>query len=140
MADELLEVLRRLEEELHRPETRRDVDRMQRLLHPEFEEIGRSGRRYTRGDILRECVGANNHDVIRAHSFALFSLAADVASVRSLVPSSSTYTSAHVTASGDECRFTLRSSLWIRTPAGWQMRFHQGTPTESPQTTRSSGT
>jgi hypothetical protein len=123
MADELLEVLRPLEEELHRAETRRDINRMWMLLHPEFEEIGRSGRRYTREDILRECAGANEHAVIRAHSFALFPLAADVALL--------TYTSAYVEASGVESRFALRSSLWIRTPAGWQMRFHQGTPAET---------
>ena len=63
MADELVELLRRLEEELHRPETRRDVDRMQMLLHPQFEEIGRSGRRYSREDTLRECVGGSDPDV-----------------------------------------------------------------------------
>jgi hypothetical protein len=120
MADERFELLRRLEEELHRPETRRDANRMRMLLHPEFEEIGRSGRRYTREDILGECAGSNEHAVIRAHSFALFPLAADVALL--------TYSSAHIEASGVESRFTLRSSLWIQTPAGWQMRFHQGTP------------
>jgi hypothetical protein len=50
MADDLLEGLQFLEQELHRPETRRDAERMQTLLHPDFEEFGRSGRRYTRED------------------------------------------------------------------------------------------
>jgi len=33
-------------------------------------------------------------------------------------------------AAGTLHRFTLRSSVWIRTDAGWKMRFHQGTPTK----------
>ncbi len=42
-----------------------------------------------------------------------------------------TYRSAYVTASGVVERHALRASLWQLTGAGWQMRFHQGTPTEA---------
>jgi hypothetical protein len=40
-----------------------------------------------------------------------------------------TYLSAHMNVSGNLHRHTLRSSIWVRTAAGWQIRFHQGTPT-----------
>lgn len=86
--DELTHTLRALEEELHRTELRRDSSRLRALLHADFEEIGRSGRRYTRDDMLRELPSANT-------------------------------------------RVTLRASIWVATAAGWQMRFHQGTPIET---------
>jgi hypothetical protein len=42
-----------------------------------------------------------------------------------------TYRSAHVKAGGAIERHTLRASLWELTEIGWQLRFHQGTPTEA---------
>ena len=123
MTDELLYVLRGLEEDLHRPETRRDIKRMQLLLHPHFQEIGRSGRRYTREDILGACLAGDDHGAIQAREFAIFTIADGVALL--------TYESVHVDASGNRSRFTLRSSLWVLTEAGWQMRFHQATPSEA---------
>jgi len=50
----LLQQLLSLEQEMHRTVVRRDRGRMQELLHPEFEEIGRSGRVYSRREILAE--------------------------------------------------------------------------------------
>jgi hypothetical protein len=50
----LLEELRSLETELHTIEARRKRQRMEMLLHPDFVEFGRSGRRYTRADSLNE--------------------------------------------------------------------------------------
>jgi hypothetical protein len=41
-----------------------------------------------------------------------------------------TYRSAYVEETGELRRHALRTSLWQRTQRGWQMRFHQGTPTE----------
>jgi hypothetical protein len=56
-ADILLKHLTTLETELHKTETRRNRQRMKTLLHPEFMEFGRSGRRWTRADVLEELVG-----------------------------------------------------------------------------------
>jgi hypothetical protein len=63
MTDGLRRDLRRWEEELHRPETRRNPDRMGVLLHPAFEEFGRSGRRYTgtRRFASRRVAGMTRH-------------------------------------------------------------------------------
>ena len=50
----LLEGLSGLETELHQNETRHDRQHMEALLDPEFLEFGRSGRRYTRAEVLEE--------------------------------------------------------------------------------------
>jgi hypothetical protein len=89
------------------------------LLHPAFEEIGRSGRRYDRAAVLRAVASAGGIVNIRADDFALAEIADGVALL--------TYRSAHVDSIGRIRRRTLRSSLWVRTAAGWQLRFHQGT-------------
>lgn len=44
--------LQRLEERLLDPKVRRDPKEVSALLAEEFKEIGASGRRYTRGEIL----------------------------------------------------------------------------------------
>jgi hypothetical protein len=46
-----------LETELHKGEVRRNLHRLAELLHPDFLEIGRSGRRYSREEILAEFGG-----------------------------------------------------------------------------------
>jgi hypothetical protein len=117
----LLDKLITLETKLHRVETRRNRQRMEALLHPDFIEIGRSGRVYTRAEILEEFGTDSVLPAIHASHFDLVVLADGVALL--------TYRSAHVDADGNLQRHTLRSSVWVSTKAGWQMRFHQGTPT-----------
>jgi hypothetical protein len=50
----LLETLQSLELELHRPEVRSNRNVLDRLLHPEFREFGRSGHIYERAEVLAE--------------------------------------------------------------------------------------
>lgn len=118
--DELLNLLRGLEVELHQQVTRRDPARLGALLHAEFEEFGRSGLRYSRSDVLLEFSGVDVLPQIAASDFAMRSVSPDVALL--------TYISAHVDESGALSRPTLRSSVWVRSTAGWQLIFHQGTP------------
>jgi hypothetical protein len=121
---ELLDALRALEVELHQGATRADRARMDALLHPDFFEFGRSGTVWTRAATLDEfAAGGDAAPRIRADRFELQRLADDLALL--------TYRSAHVGADAAAHRFTLRASLWQRGgPVGWQLRFHQGTPTE----------
>ena len=123
----LLHKLQNLETELHQEATRRNAARMNTLLHPEFEEIGPSGRRYSRDEIVSEFASANvSLPTVVSHDFELSKLNEGVALL--------TYVSAHLDATGNQYRHRLRSSLWILTPDGWQMRFHQGTPlNDNPQ-------
>ncbi len=117
----LLEELRNLETELHTIEARRNRQRMETLLHPDFVEFGRSGRRYTRADILEEFGPTSVLPAVRSENFDLAVLAEGIALL--------TYASAHEDAEGKLTRHTLRCSVWVWTETGWQMRFHQGTPT-----------
>jgi hypothetical protein len=110
------EVLRKLEEELWREETRFDQQRMDEIIAEDFFEFGMSGRFYRREDTLaiaRQPIDA----VLPLPDFQARLLAPDVAQV--------TYNSA-VTYDGDVYH-ARRSSIWSRTEAGWKLRFHQGT-------------
>lgn len=126
MAEDLLCELRALETALHRREVRADRDRMQALLHADFFEFGRSGTVWTRAATLAEFSDpAVPLPPIHAQDFDLRRLADDLALL--------TYRSAHVGDDGHRHRWTLRASLWQRSAQGaWQVRFHQGTPTEAP--------
>ena len=110
-------IIERLEEELWREETRFDIRRMEEILAADFFEFGRSGRFYRREDTLaipRTPIDA----VLPLPDFKARLLTQDVAQV--------TYASA-VTYDGVVLR-ARRSSIWARTPRGWVLRFHQGTP------------
>jgi hypothetical protein len=119
----LLEYLRTLETELHLPATRQNRSRLEQLLHPDFVELGRSGRRYSRSEILAELSARGGAmEAVHAENFELAELSPGIALL--------TYWSAHWGPSGELNRRTLRSSLWVAVEADWRMRFHQGTPVE----------
>jgi hypothetical protein len=120
----LLDELRVLETELHSNDTRSNRERMERLLHPDFMEFGRSGVLYTRADVLNEFAARGSAlPPIHSEQFRLAILADGVALL--------TYLSAHVNSDGTLHRRTWRSSIWVHTENGWQMCFHQGTPAAS---------
>lgn len=115
----LLFQLRALEIELHHPSVRCHRDRMLVLLHPEFREVGRSGRAYSREAIFNLLSAQQTQPAITSDSFVVTALAADVALL--------TYRSAHIGPDKQLTNHTLRSSLWVKTSVGWQLRYHQGT-------------
>jgi hypothetical protein len=117
----LLETLRALEVALHQPSVRRDRGRLERLLHPDFREFGRSGRAYDRAELLELLPQERQPDQVWSQDFALQPLAAGSALL--------TYRSARIAADGTLERHTNRSSVWQLTSEGWRMLFHQGTPT-----------
>ena len=121
---DLLERLRVLETELHRLETRQNTKLLERLLHPDFVEFARSGRRYSRSEVLAEFSGVcAAMEPVHAEQFELVELGSGAVLL--------TYLSAHKAATGELRRCTLRSSLWLETETGWRMRFHQGTPADA---------
>jgi hypothetical protein len=123
----LKDTLVALEVALHQGAVRSDRARMEALLHPEFVEFGRSGTLWTRAATLDEFAApgaAAGAPMIHAQDFVLHELADGLALL--------TYRSAHVAPDGTRSRFTLRSSLWQCAADGaWQLRFHQGTPTDA---------
>lgn len=107
------QVVARLERELLEPAVRSDASRLAELLHPSFEEIGRSGRLWGRDAIISELT------VEEDQAAAMELLAVDRVAPETLL----------LTARTTDARgATLRSSLWVRSSGRWRLRFHQGTP------------
>ena len=107
------EVVVRLERALLTDEVRGDPAAVAALLDPAWEEIGRSGRRWSREEILSAIGPLEERVELEVLSTDRIGQGA-VLLVWRAVP-----------ASGDP---TLRSSLWVRSGARWLQRFHQGTP------------
>jgi ribonuclease HI len=106
-------IVEALERELLGPEVRGDIGRTGVLLHPDFMEIGSSGRVWTRDAMmmaLEEDPGERTE---------LEVLAADRIGTSAVLLTYRSYS-----RSGT----TLRSSLWVLDGGRWRLRFHQGTP------------
>jgi hypothetical protein len=90
---------------------------MDSVLAADFTEFGRSGRAYSRLDIL----GATGHEInSRLHQAGFTARQIDGNTVLVTHVSEVTY---------EVPERASRSWIWSRTPAGWKLRFHQGTPT-----------
>lgn len=113
-----LDLLRRLEESLWRPETRWDREHMERVLAPEFVEFGRSGRIWSRDQILA-AAPIPLEVRLPLPAFHVTFPSEDVALV--------TYRSDVVQPEPSQAN---RSSLWRRESGTWRLVFHQGTPVE----------
>ena len=112
---ELLAHVAGLEGELMQPAVRRNAQRVQSLLHPEAQEVGRSGRCYDRAALLALLTATPpDNEIARTEGFALQRLGAELVLLR--------YRSRR-----GECG-TERSSLWQWHEGAWRLRFHQGTP------------
>jgi hypothetical protein len=106
-----------LEQTLWRAETRFDRALMEATFAPEFFEFGRSGRRYSRAEMM---FGAGDAEEIDATLHAL--TVTDLSDTIALV----TYISEVRHPAGTE--WANRASIWDRSSGHWQLRFHQGTP------------
>ena len=116
----LLLLLQGLEVELHHPGTRCSPSRLDALLHPQFHEIGRSGRAYDRETVLGFLASLSEHPPVVSEGFEVALLAPQVALL--------TYRSAHRRADGTLHLHTHRSSVWVQDGGDWRLRYHQGTP------------
>ena len=108
-----------LERSLWSPRNRNDIDYVDRLLHPDYVEVGSLGRRWVRQEILAP-VGDFHAELA---DLTVTEVAVDVVLV--------TYTSVIDDLPGtDEItgRPVRRTSLWLYTDDGWRLRYHQGTP------------
>jgi hypothetical protein len=116
ITQEDFEKLKELEESLWLEETRFDREYMSSILAPDFFEFGRSGRIYQR----KETIAANPKQEIQAklplRDFKIHSIDMNVVLV--------TYISE---VGINEVERGNRSSLWLKTETGWQLKFHQGT-------------
>ncbi|MFW2514524.1 DUF4440 domain-containing protein [Demequina sp. SO4-13] len=108
--------LQAMEEAMWRAETRFDMRFMDAVLADGFTEVGRSGRTYTRDEVL--ALQSTEIDVeLPLTGFTAVAICEDVALVR--------YTSMPAKASRGEAH---RTSVWVN-DGRWRLRFHQATLT-----------
>jgi len=117
---ELLNILAELSKRepiFHRHElgtTRRDFEKM---MVDDFWEVGASGRRYSRADVLAELEKRHSEphaDAWETSEFRCQRLAQDSYLL--------TYTLLQ-----DGTRLSRRTTIWQRTSDGWKIVYHQGT-------------
>jgi len=115
-----LEEVKQLEVLLLQPEARRDASTLDQLLHPDFREIGASGRCWTRDEIIDELTNDSEQELITTSALHARQVSDGLIllTYRSDAPHGS----------------ALRSSWWARSDTGWQMVFHQGTPVPASRT------
>lgn len=116
IVDSIEATVMKLERELLEPAVRADATRLDALLAAEFLEVGAGGRSFGKAEVLSRLPDEQGVSfsvgTTQAHA-----LAADVALVTYSVKRS------HL----GQVAYSLRSSVWIKSADGWQMRYHQGT-------------
>jgi len=113
----ILDELRPLEPIFHTPDFGLEPADFERRTASDYWEVGASGRRYSRDFILQTLADSPPANAItlrwRASGFGLRQLSPD------------TYLLTYSLRQSE--RLTRRSTIWHRTPTGWQILFHQGT-------------
>ena len=108
-----LDEIRRAEIELLTSAVRRDSARLAELLHPEFVEVGHSGRLWSRDETIAALAHEPGRKTPATSEWALHSVAPGLTLVTYVV-------------SGPEGD-SRHSSLWVMRDGKLQIRFHQGT-------------
>jgi hypothetical protein len=109
--------------ELHQYETRHNLADIERLIHPSFVEVGKSGTSYDFDSIIKTMQAEVPSNVrIYSQHYECTQLEPSVQLLR--------YESALVNESGEASDFAKRCSIWAFTGSGWQLKYHQGTPCE----------
>lgn len=110
--DQDFKIVEALEHGISSKEIRSNPIRLSELLHNEFEEFGKSGRKFSKADIVNEVPSWNHHE-IEITDLTFTRLAASVLLLK-------------YQAFANDVR-TKRSSIWVKDNGHWQMIFHQGT-------------
>ncbi|MFU2319118.1 DUF4440 domain-containing protein [Rahnella sp. PCH160] len=120
----ILDEIKALECSLHNAR-RNDKQWLERVLHPDFREITRSGKRVDRHQTIAALIAETQGSGIESDDFQL-----QILSEESVLL---TYKTCVRSDSGN-LRGALRSSIWTLTEGtGWQLVFHQGTPAAETQ-------
>jgi ribonuclease HI len=113
---DVLDAVLELERSLADPAVRADRDALMRLLHPDFEEVGRSGRHWHRDAIVDALVEEPGD------GYALLQERAEPLGPGTILV---TYGARDHDATHAASR---HSSIWVLDHATWRLRYHQGTP------------
>ena len=98
------------------PEVRGSADQLEELLDPDFGEIGKSGRLWTRGDMIAALVADTDPE---QHSINFSDMSGMTVGPGFVLLTYMTQV---------EGRRARRSSLWRQSMKGWRVLHHQGTP------------
>ena len=109
----------RMEEALTSPEVRASELALSNILHPEFKEIGKSGRTFDFNDIIQDVMKDQSGSTYIIANFHVSEIADGVALATYQIPAR--------TIEGREYPSSMRSSLWTKVDGIWLLRFHQGT-------------
>ena len=112
----VFDLIKQLELELSDPSIRKDRERLDQLLADDFEEVGKSGKKYTKADIIELLINEENIS-FSVQDFNFVSLSDDCVLVKY-----------QTTMNGQNA---YRCSIWKKYGDQWQIHYHQGTPTES---------
>ena len=113
-----------LERSLHTLSVRKSKQKLAALLHPQFKEIGYSGKVFNYQQILTELAGeAAIKYRIRSTQFELTPLADDTCLI--------SYLTAREHFDGQWSRYARRTSIWMMDNKDWALVFHQATPVSS---------
>jgi hypothetical protein len=113
------EHLRKLEEQMTKPEIRGSPEELARLLADDFIEFGGSGRIFDKRQII-DTLQNQSPVQIWLDEFQVKCLAPDVALV--------TYRGHYRFPESENVAHSLRSSIWRNRDGRWEVVFHQGTP------------
>ena len=110
------EEIKTLEEELVQPQTWQNRARLSELLCDEFEEIGSSGKRYGKSDVLA-LAATQQQNIYTLTDFTFQTLCDGCVLLK--------YTSSL------NCSMAFRTSIWKNTNGQWKMLHHQATPVKT---------
>jgi hypothetical protein len=119
MHSEIEHTLLRLEHELLQPETRKSPSRLNEMIVDSFLEIGSSGKRYSKQNVISTLQSAPETKYSLS-DFAIKEISPEI--------TLATYRVEAVELKSGNKRVSFRSSLWKKSNGKWQMLFHQGTP------------
>lgn len=109
-------VIKELELSLLNPSTRQSSEKLNQLLSEDFLEIGQSGVKYNKKDIINYLPLDNHSAKYTIHNFEILKLSEDIILATYLFEEESA-----------ERKYSLRSSVWKKNNNNWQLTFHQGT-------------
>jgi len=121
---DLHDQLRALEASHMLAPVRASPSHLEALLHPEFTEIGASGKLHTRADTLAQLPLESQAQPEIEFTMANFK-AQQIAPGLALT----TYTTTRTNPDTQTTTKARRSSIWKREANTWRLYFHQGTPT-----------
>ena len=111
-----IKILNELEESLWKTETRFNLEYQEKVFAADFFEFGRSGRRYTREQMIR----TSSSPILAKLPLQNFNV--------HLLDQNNVLITYISEVQYETLEKANRSSIWSKTKDGWKLRFHQGTP------------